>query len=112
MIIGKTNLIEELSFKEKKLSFFYIKSEGLSVLIVLIDENYPKLGIDKEVLTSEFGIMDAHEKLEKTMNAIDKKHISRVLVELAEEYLRCPENRQYVSMSGVIKVKSKVQTQW
>ncbi len=42
----------------------------------------------------------------------DKKRISRVLVELAEECLRCPDNRHYVSMRGVIKVKSKVQTQW
>lgn len=46
------------------------------------------------------------------MSTIDKKYISKVLVELAEENLRCPENRQFVSMSGVIKVKSKVQTQW
>lgn len=46
------------------------------------------------------------------MNSIDKKHVSKVLVELAEENLRCPDDRQYVSMSGVIKVKSKVQTPW
>lgn len=46
------------------------------------------------------------------MNSIDKKHVSKVLVEHAEESLRCPNDRQYVSMSGVIKVKSKVQTQW
>lgn len=48
----------------------------------------------------------------KEMNSIDSKHVSKVLVELAEENLRSPEDRQYVSMSGVIKVKSKVQTQW
>ncbi|MEQ9404984.1 MAG: hypothetical protein RIM99_15435 [Cyclobacteriaceae bacterium] len=49
---------------------------------------------------------------QKKMSTIDKRHVSKVLVELAEENLKCPENRQYVSMSGVIKVKSKVQTQW
>lgn len=42
----------------------------------------------------------------------DSKRISKTLVEQAEEDLRCPESRQYVSMKGVIKVKSKVQTQW
>jgi len=46
------------------------------------------------------------------MSTFDKKHVSKVLVELAEDNLRCPDNRQYVSMSGVIKVKRKVQTQW
>ena len=46
------------------------------------------------------------------MNSIDKKHVAKVLVEHAEESLKCPDDRQYVSMSGVIKVKSKVQTQW
>ncbi len=49
---------------------------------------------------------------EEAMNTIDKKQLSKVLVELAEENLRCPENRRYVSISGVVKVKSKVQTQW
>lgn len=56
--------------------------------------------------------MKEEEKTTENMNSIDSKHVSKVLVELAEENLKCPNDRQYVSMSGVIKVKSKVQTQW
>lgn len=72
------------------------------------------MGIDNWELLNEFGNMEnkIDTKEEEPMNTIDKKHISKVLVELAEEDLKCPDNRQYVSISGVIKVKSKVQTQW
>lgn len=56
--------------------------------------------------------IDLKQKEEPMMSTFDKKHVSKVLVELAEDNLRCPDNRQYVSMSGVIKVKRKVQTQW
>lgn len=76
-------------------------------------KKYPKKGIDISLILDEFGTMEEkEERIEEPMNTIDKKHISKVLVELAEENLKCPDNRQYVSMSGVIKVKSKVQTQW
>ena len=48
----------------------------------------------------------------EALEVFDKKHIAKVLVELAEEHLRCPDNRRYVSIYGLIKVKNKVQTQW
>ena len=71
------------------------------------------MGIDIRCTPFEFWDMEEKEdKKREPKKTIDKKHISKVLVELAEENLKCPDNRQYVSMSGVIKVKSKVQTQY
>ncbi len=72
------------------------------------------MGIDIWSIRHEFGLCmeETKDTSEEQMSTIDKKHVSKVLVELAEENLKCPENRQYVSMSGVIKVKSKVQIQW
>lgn len=70
------------------------------------------MGID--ICEMENDISPMNEERD-TMNEdanIDSKRVSKVLVELAEEDLRCPDNRQFVSMSGVIKVKSKVQTQY
>ena len=40
----------------------------------------------------------------------DSKRISKTLLDLAEENFNCPENRRYISIQGLVKLKSKVST--
>ena len=70
------------------------------------------MGIDFWKIENDISYMNEEKAIMEKEVTIDSRYLSKVLVELAEEDLKCPDNRRYVSMSGVIKVKSKVQTQY